>query len=290
MADYCKEVQTEYDYSLSKYNPQTIHDGEFLSEYDVFKAHFTLADFFISTGELASYGILNFNLLSSAVARQTVGYAGMSKWTDPYAKIATLAFGLDKNHAFRDGNKRTSLLCLLLALHRMKRHLTCHKKDLEVLLVRIAANEMGKYKDFKKYAKKYGDDAIVMFIANFIKRNSSAIENSFRVMTYEEFNRKLKVYNVWLDNPNNCHIDVFTTKEEKKYFGLKTITKTVNIYQIGFPGWKRQINPKAVRSVLKEAGLTSENGIDYKTFYEGGEPEYKLIEEYFEVLKRLKDE
>ena len=33
-----------------------------------------------------------------------------------------------------------------------------------------------------------------------------------------------------------------------------------------------------------------ENGLDMKTFYEGGEPEYKLIEEYFDVLKRLKDE
>ena len=54
-------------------------------------------------------------------------------------------------------------------------------------------------------------------------------------------------------------------------------------------GWKRQINLKAVKSVLKETGLTTDNGIDLKTFYEGTEPEYKLIEEYFEILKRLKD-
>ena len=49
------------------------------------------------------------------------------------------------------------------------------------------------------------------------------------------------------------------------------------------------INPKAVKNVLKESGLINK-GLDMKTFYEGGEPEYKLIEEYYTVLKRLKDE
>lgn len=71
--------------------------------------------------------------------------------------------------------------------------------------------------------------------------------------------------------------------------GFINKNKEVRILQIGFPGWKRQINPKAVKNVLKESGLTNK-GLDMKTFYEGGEPEYKLIEEYYAVLKRLKDE
>lgn len=168
--------------------------------------------------------------------------------------------------------------------------MTCKKKELEVLLVRIAANEMCKYRDFGKFKRKFGDDAIVMYMSNFLRRNSSRIDNTFRTMTYEEFNRKLSVYNVHLSNPSGAYIDVFQKRERRKLLGLKKITEDVKILQIGFPGWKRQINIKAVKSVLKEAGLTSENGIDMKTFYEGSEPEYLLIEEYFDVLKRLKDE
>lgn len=288
MKNLSKEVINEYNFSYNEYNPSNnIVDG-ILSEKDVFDAHFILADYFISTGEIARFGVLNYNLLSSAVARQSVGFAGSLKWKDSFSKVSTLAYGLDKNHAFQDGNKRTALLCMLLALHRNKRCLICKKKDLETLLVRIAANEMEKYKNFKKF-KKHGEDATIVYMANFLRKNSRIIDNNFRSMTYEEFNKKLKVYGVWLDKPVDSFIDVFQEVNENKFFGLIKSKKTIRKLQIGFPGWKRQINPKAVKSVLKATNLTSENGIDMKTFYEGAEPEYMLIEEYYEVLKRLKD-
>lgn len=281
-------VQSEYDYSYSAYAPSNNINGGILSELDVFNAHFALADFFVSTGEHARYGILNFGLLSSAVARQFVGYGNDCKWKDYESKVSTLAFGLDKNHAFIDGNKRTALLCMLLALHRNKRYLICKKNKLETLLVRIAANEMDKYSDFKRF-KKHGDDAIIVYMANFLRKNSRKIDNTFRTMTYEEFNRKLKVYGVRLDNAQGAYIDVLQIREERKIFGLIKKTKEERKLQIGFPGWKRQINPKAVKNILKICNLF-EKGLDMKTFYDGGEPEYKLIEEYFNVLKRLKDE
>lgn len=280
-------VQSEYNYAYSTYSPSaSVNDG-ILSELDVFNAHFALADFFESSGEDARYGILNFGLLSSAVARQSVSFCGKCKWKDDESKVSTLAFGLDKNHAFNDGNKRTALLCLLLALHRKKRHLVCKKSKLETLLIRIAANEMDKYPDFKKF-RKHGDDAVVMYMSKFLRKNSRKIDNSFRTMTFEEFNRKLKKYGVKLDNAQGSFINVYQ-KKEKNFLGFISKNKEVRILQIGFPGWKRQINPKAVKNVLKESGLI-DKGLDMKTFYEGGEPEYKLIEEYYTVLRRLKDE
>lgn len=147
-------VKNEYDYSLRTFSPKNEKQDGILSERDVFNAHFVLSDFFLATGESVRFGILNFNLLSSAVARQSVGFGGKLKWNDPYTKVSTLSFGLDKNHAFHDGNKRTALLCMLMALHKEKRRMKCKKNDLEILMVRIAANEMEKYKDFKHYKKK----------------------------------------------------------------------------------------------------------------------------------------
>lgn len=289
MNNLSADVKSEYLYSLNMYTPAVSRCGEILSERDVFDAHFVLADVFISTGEMARFGILNFNLLSSAVSRQTVGYGNYSKWPDEYTKVATLAFGLDKNHAFNDGNKRTALLCLLMALHRSNRVLTCKKSKLETLLVRIAANTMNDYSDFKRYTKKYGEDAIVYYIASFIRHNSRKIEQQFRTMTYEEFNRKLNVYGLWLDNPSGNYINVYGERITTKFLGFIRKKEQTKILQIGFPGWKRQINPKAVKNVLKETGITLQNGFDMKTFYEGNEPEYKLIDEYFDILKRLKD-
>lgn len=288
MKNLRSDIKEEYERSLRTYSPSEITEG-ILSEKDVFDAHFLLADFFTSTGELARFGILNFDMLSSAVARQSVGYGKNSKWNDPYSKIATLTFGLTKDHAFQDGNKRTALLCMIMALHRQKRRLECKKSDLEILLVRIAANTMNEYKTFQKYQKKHGEDAIVVFTADLLKSKSRPIDNRFRTLTYEEFNQKLKQYDVWLDNPNGAFIDVMQKVKGRKLFGLIQKDKPVRRLQIGFPGMKRQINLKAVNCVLQATGLTPENGIDRQTFYEGTEPEYRLIEEYFEILKRLKD-
>ena len=109
MKNFNNAVQSEYDYAYSTYSPSNLANDGILSELDVFNAHFALADFFVSTCEEARYGILNFGLLSSAVARQSVGFNGLCKWKDDESKVSTLAFGLDKNHAFNDGNKRAQL-------------------------------------------------------------------------------------------------------------------------------------------------------------------------------------
>ena len=52
----------------------------------------------------------------------------------------------------------------------------------------------------------------------------------------------------------------YKQRKKKKFFGLLKRNKETRVLQIGFPGWKRQINPKAVKNVLKMCGLF-ENGL-----------------------------
>src|SRR6267142_4543836 len=52
-------------------------------------------------------------LLESAVGRQHVGTNGNLIYSTPELNAATLMFGLAKNHAFHDGNKRTALVAML---------------------------------------------------------------------------------------------------------------------------------------------------------------------------------
>lgn len=282
-----KDIREDFDYSLKQYNPSKDCDNALLSEYEVMKAHYYLSDYFLSEGESVRFGIHDFNLLSSAVSRQRVSFGSVVKWEEPIQKIATLVFGIDKNHAFNDGNKRTALLSMLLALKKVNRQVSCSKKEFETLLVRIAANELNRYKAFKQYVNK--PDAEVLFIADFIRRNTRRIDIEYHTLTYAEFNTKLKQFNVWLENPQGNTINVYQTKTKKGLFGIKMPSQDERILQIGFKGWKKQVYPKTVKSVLKAAGLTPANGVDSKVFYYGAEPEYQLIEEYYSVLKRLKD-
>ena len=281
------DIRQDFEYSIRTYSPDKDAHGGLLSEYDVLKAHYFLSDYFLSEGEEVRFGILNYDMLSSAVSRQTVGYNDKEKWTTDIEKIATLLYGLTKDHAFNDGNKRTALLSLLIGLHRINRQVDCKKKEYETLLVRIASNELAKYPAYKRFSQK--TDSEVLFIADFIKRNTRKVDMRFRSLTFNEFNTRLKTYDVWLEHPKGNTINVYQKKEKTFFNKLFNRSQDERITQIGFPGWKRQVNPKAFWSVLGAAGLTAEKGFDARVFFEGVEPEYKLIDEYYDVLRRLKD-
>lgn len=282
-----KDIQEDFDRVVNLYSPriETLNGG--LSEYDVLKAHYIVSDYFISEGEQVVYGVKSFDLLSSAVSRQETEFGGVQKWSDEYHKMATLLYGITKNHAFEDGNKRTALLSLLLFFDKSNLQIKCKQTALELLIVRIAANTLNEYDKYKYYFTK--DDPDVNFIADRIKSYTRKTSKKIYTITYAEFNRRLKQFGVWLDNPSKNYINVYRNRIVVRFFFLKKKEKE-RILQIGFPGWKNQVNPKAIKSVLQAAGLTVENGVDSDVFFKGAEPAYKLISDFREPLARLKDE
>ena len=62
-------------------------------------------------------GVKNFGLLESAVNRQFTGLAEYYKYPDCFSNVATLVYGVIKNHAFHNGNKRAGLLVLIKHLY-----------------------------------------------------------------------------------------------------------------------------------------------------------------------------
>lgn len=261
--------------------------GCVICEDDILRAHYIIADYFIEEGEAVVYGVKNYDLLSSATHRQVTNFGGIEKWETDFQKMATLLYGLVKNHAFHDGNKRTALLVLLLYMERCKLQLRVEQKKLETLLIRIAANRLDEYTSFAKYINN--DEPIINFIADLIKKYTRSQNKRYYTITFAEFNHKLNRFNVRLCNPSGNYIDVHKIIEEKK-MGLFTKQKDIRIKQIGFPGWKKQVNIKALKEVLKAAQLTAEYGVDSDVFFNGEEPIYALIHEYRGPLARLKDE
>lgn len=279
-------LKRDYNYVIDKYKPKDyIPSGE-ITEKDVIGAHFLIADYFMSEGEEVHYGIKNYNLLASAVDRQFVGFCGKDKWTDHYHKMATLYYGLNKDHAFEDGNKRVALLALLLYLDRINLTIDCHKKEFEELSVRVAANQLPLYKQFKKFARE--DDAEVKFIAWMIRKHTRQKDKRVYSITFAELDQRLRKYGYWLEYDKGV-ANVCKFKKNSILDFLRKKKQVVKVIQIGYPGAKRQVNIKALKEVLKATQLDEKHGVDSQVFFHGAIPEYKLIEEYRHPLRRLKD-
>lgn len=86
-------------------------------------------------------GIRDMALLESAISNPFQSFAGKEVYPSIQQKAARLGFGLVKNHAFIDGNKRIGAHTMLvfLALHKIELHYT--QKELSDIILEIASGE-----------------------------------------------------------------------------------------------------------------------------------------------------
>ncbi|MCD4698507.1 MAG: type II toxin-antitoxin system death-on-curing family toxin [Bacteroidales bacterium] len=291
MENLPKYLKDDYLKNEKKIKEYSIVDNKYIKCADVLRAHYYICDYFKSTtGVQPLFGVKNINLLQSAVDRQFVGFENKVKWDELYHICATLFFGLVKNHAFHDGNKRTALLVLLYHLLKNNRTPESNQKEFEDLTLRIASNNLSKYKvsGHKKFRKK--PDKEILIIAKIIKSKTRHLSHLSHSCTYREFNTLLKKQKCYMDNPQKGYIDVFAPVEKRSniaIFGTKK--KIERVYKISFKGWSKQITKKTAKEILKKCNITSEKGKDSEVFYEDAEPMYKLIEDYEGPLRRLSD-
>lgn len=255
-------------------------------------AHYLICDFFFGEGEpISQAGPRNLNLFLSAVDRQFVSFGGKSRWSRPSELAATLFYGLNKNHPFHDGNKRTALLSALFLLDKAGRIPTCSQDDLEELAVRTAANELPAYDNYHHYAVAEGGrdrpDARVRFIAKFFRKYSRQIDRRQYQITFRELNTTLRRFGFELQNPSGNYIDIVQMHTRRRMF--KKVIESEKIGRTGFPGWKKQVSAGDLRRIQKATGLTAERGYDSQVFYRGAEPLQSLINKYQNVLRRLRD-
>lgn len=274
--------------------PENNYNGSNTLGYDdVLKAHYLICDYFESiTGVASVYGVRDMVLLGSAIGRQETVFCGVSKWKTDFEKMASLFFGLVKNHPFHDGNKRTALLCLLYHLHKNKRVPRENAKQelWEQLTIAVAASDESLYPNFAEYRLKSQNvpDAWVLFIADFLKKKTRQIDKEYKSMTYFEFESSIKRFGFYFHNPVKNFVDIMS-KNPPKILGLIPRSKPYRVCQIAFPGYKRQIDAKTQKEILKKLHLTPEKGYDRQVFLNLTEPLYKIIQDYEGPLSRLRD-
>ncbi len=259
---------------------------------DVLRAHYLLCDYFMREGEdIAAVGPRDLVLLPSAVSRQGAGYGAVSKWPEPIEQIATLFYGLVKNHAFHDGNKRTALLTALYHLRRVGKAPAGEQREFETVAVRTAGNNLDEYSWYDSAKKRHADehDRRVFVLSKFFRRHSRDIDKRHYAVTFNQLDTILRRFGYRLDHPNGNYIDVVTDVEVKKYLGLQKRTEERRVLRVGFPGWTREVSRNAVASIRTATGLTAANGCDSDVFYKGSDALNALISNYHGPLIRLKD-
>ncbi|MEI7034316.1 type II toxin-antitoxin system death-on-curing family toxin [Streptomyces anulatus] len=104
---------------------RTSYSGKYVSLTldEVLMVRKRLAESSLGSHDFGGDTPLDTNKLSSAVERQNTGMSDArgifrSKYERPHEKVATLFYGVAKNHAFENGNKRTALVCSLVSLER----------------------------------------------------------------------------------------------------------------------------------------------------------------------------
>ncbi len=108
-----------------------------LSKEQVLMLHERLIE---ATG--GSKGIRDKGMLDSALANPFQSFGGEELYPSIQAKAAQLCYGLVKNHAMLDGNKRlgTHVMLVFLALNGYE--LTYSQKELSDIILALAAGEI----------------------------------------------------------------------------------------------------------------------------------------------------
>lgn len=86
-------------------------------------------------------GVRDDSLLDSALNAPFQSFGGMDVFPSVQQKAARLGYGLVKNHAFLDGNKRIGahVMLVFLALNRIELRYT--QKELSDIILQVAADE-----------------------------------------------------------------------------------------------------------------------------------------------------
>lgn len=97
-------------------------------------------------------GVLNDGMLDSALQAPFQTFGGEELYPETKDKIIRLAYGLIKNHSFRDGNKRIGALVLLVLLEINGYHVNATNEEFADIIMGIAASEKDD-EDLKKWVE-----------------------------------------------------------------------------------------------------------------------------------------
>lgn len=219
-------------------------------------------------------GIKNVGMLESAITRQTTGSGDYYKYPDPFSNAATLMYGVIKNHAFHNGNKRTGLLTLIKHLYVNGYVLkpSLNSKVLYNFLIAIADSNLKNFNLKSPKKERFMDkekdtdwdiEKDIRCMAFWIKKNSAprskTLKGEIKVSTLK---KTLQSKNIEVEQKGN-KIEVYV--KENSFF--RKILSSTNKRSYTLLN-KTEISKGQLSKLRKEFGLTMSDGIDNTFFYD----------------------
>lgn len=262
-----------------------------LSYDDVLDAHFAIADFFYKDDYgMAGVGFRDVGVFVSTIERQFIQFDGKPVLQSEFEVIATLLFGIIKNHPFYDANKRTGFLCALLQLHRMGRTITSPEKEFENLMVEIADNSIDRKKSLREIRKSGVDRPEIKFLARYLQKNSRRNARLSRTVKFREIRQIIEGNGFQLSNPYRGSIDVVKVEERRIprfFFGDRIERTSRTVLNIAYHGEGVDVPDNTVRLIRQSCGLTDQDGFDGEVLLRDATPTFRLIKSYRAALQSL---
>lgn len=208
--------------------------------------------------------------LSSAVDRQTAGFAGKRKYTTVQEIGATLFYGIAMNHAFENGNKRTALVTLLVFLNRNKRIVVnTDESELFDLVAKTAAHEL----PISSPASNRSEDE-VRYLASWLREKTRTIELGDRSVEFPELRRLLLELGCEFEKPLKNFIKIRRGRQSSR---------------IGYPRDRFTVSVPDIKKLRRDLGLDEVHGIDSGAFYDLDARVDSFVNQYRNLLRRLAD-
>lgn len=267
-------------------------DSAFLLDYEeVLDAHFCIADFFFRENYgLGGVGPRDISILVSTVERQYTGFDGHVIFEKDYERIATLLFGIIKNHPFYDANKRSAFLCALLQLHRMGRVIKVREKEFEDLMVEIADSSIWKRSALREIVKKGSSRPEVRYLGRYLEKNSRKISRVNKTIKFRQLRGLIEQNGFSFRDPFKGTINIVKTEERRvSRFWLKDRVETTStvVGNIAYHGEGVDVPDNTLRRVRQMCGLTDQDGYDGEVLLRDAQPTFQLISSYRNSLQRL---
>lgn len=255
-----------------------------LSVADIAAVHNYLVHEFARTEDpMLPPGVRDPNLLSSAVARQHVGYEGTLKYPSATLSAATLMFGLCNNHPFYNGNKRTALVAGLTHLDRNGLVLdSVTRKDLYELMMRIAKHTMSGVTQKDVGSKFDFWDLEVWAISEWLHDNVRKITKGERAITYGQLYRILERFGFRMGDKKNNKMEVL--KSRKRLLGG---VRFECVYKIACPGDSYNISINEIKQIREALQLREIDGTDSTAFYDTQSIVDSFVHQHRMVLRSL---
>ncbi len=237
-----------------------------LTPTEIEAIHFQIAaDFSGSQDPISPAGVRSDDLLHSAASRSQTAVFGERKYPTVEMACAALTHSLVHNHPFHNGNKRTALVAMLVALDENGLSLVCSQEDVFKWILRVASHRLG--------AENFNadrSDVEVLTMAQWIAHHSRRTESGERVITFANLRRRLQHFDCEVVISSNrggrAVIERTVSVEVPGWFGRRT-ERQRRRFRLPYGGDGRQVSRGRIKELRKELHLSDEFGVDSAAFY-----------------------